>query len=175
NALGQYQFDGILAFGSYCLAVRALDPPNDSILIPGQWTFPPGLIGADAFANATVESGTILSDKDFGWDYQFLPVAAAPAFTLEKNAFCRKGPGINYLETTAVPLGETVDVLGVSPDGAWYYVLWSKFTVRCWVAESTGRLSSALLTIPVLTPVPTPLPTTVPPSPVPTSPTQGTQ
>lgn len=177
DASGQYLFDGILAFGSYCLAVRALNPPNDSILIPGGWTFPFGTIGADAFANAMVDTGTILVDKDFGWDYQFLPVAPAAAgpsiFTLNKNAFCRIGPGVNYRDVTAIPFGDIVDVLGVSPDGEWFYIFWNKFKTNCWVAKSTGQLNGELQTIAVLTPPPTPVPTTVPPTAVPTTPTKS--
>ncbi len=183
DATGHYQFDGILAFGSYCVAVRSLNPPNDSILIPGEWTYPIGTIGEDAFANAMVDTGTILSDKDFGWDYQFAPAAAAavststivgpPTFVLTKNAFCRKGPGINYSDTTAVPLGDIVDILGVSQDGEWYYIFWSKFNASCWVAKSTGQPSGDLQLISILTPPPTPLPTAIPPTPVPTRPTQS--
>jgi hypothetical protein len=183
DANGYYEFNGILAFGSYCLAVRPLNPPNDSILIPGEWTFPSGITGADAFANAMVESGTILTDKDFGWDYQFLPVVAAaaaeentptsvpssdaPKFVLDKNAFCRKGPGENYPDLTAIPLGDTIDILGVSQNTMWYYVFWEKFNVSCWVASSTGHLIGDLQTIPILTPAPTPIPTVVKPTPVP--------
>jgi hypothetical protein len=183
DAAGHYQFDGLLAFGSYCLAIRSLNPPNDSILIPGGWTYPSGLTGADAFANAMVDSGTILSDKDFGWDYQFLPVAAAEStptlvptsgpskFTLDKNAFCRKGPGTNYSDVTAIPQGDVVDILGISPDSQWFFVYWSKFNEKCWVSVSTGHQDGSQQNFPILTPLPTPVPTKVPPTPVP-SPTQ---
>ncbi|MBK9925887.1 MAG: SH3 domain-containing protein [Anaerolineales bacterium] len=181
---GHYQFDGILAFGSYCLAIRSLNPPNDSILLPGGWTFPPGLTGADAFANAMVDSGTILTDKDFGWDYQFLPVASAaatavplsePKFVLDKNAFCRKGPGENYPDLTAIPQGDTVDILGVSENAAWYYIFWKKFNASCWVASSTGHLIGDLQTVPIFTPVPTLVPTAVKPTPVPSPTPKGKQ
>jgi hypothetical protein len=185
---GLYQFDGILAFGSYCVAVRALNPPNDSILIPGEWTYPTGITGADAVANATVDSGDILSDKDFGWDYQFLPIAGAagptlvppvtpvpaaegaPKFAFDKNAFCRKGPGVNYSEVTAIPTGDIVDILGRSQDNEWYFVLWPKFNEKCWVAISTGHATGDLQNIQVIAAPPTPVPskTPVPPKPSPT-------
>jgi len=163
DANGYYQFDGLLAFGTYCVAVRALTPPNDSILIPGGWTYPLGTTGPDAFASAIVESGTILTDKDFGWDYQFLPVAEAVPlkFTLTKNAFCRVGPGSNYKDATAVPTGEIVDLVGISRDREWYYILWSKFNVKCWVAKSTGIATGNLDELPIITPI------------VPTATTQG--
>jgi hypothetical protein len=176
DAAGHYSFDGLLTFGSYCLAVRSLDPINLPILIPGQWTFPIGIVGADAFANATVESGSILADKDFGWDYQFggLPtptaVSAGPAFVLDKNAFCRKGPGTMYVDVTAIPLGETVDILGRNQEnGLWYYVLWAKFNAKCWVSATTGHTLGDLSLIPFLAAPPTPTPT---PSPVPPKPTK---
>jgi len=172
DAAGHYQFDGLLAFGSYCLAVRSLDPVNLPILIPGEWTFPIGTVGADAFANAIVDSGTSLTDKDFGWDYQFgalpggtpTPVAAAgPVFVLDKNAFCRVGPGTVYVDATAIPLGETVDVLGRNEDnGLWFYVLWKKFNAKCWVSSSTGHLIGNLSSIPLLIAPPSPTPTPVP-------------
>lgn len=190
---GQYVFDGILAFGSYCVAVRPLNPPNDSVLLPGDWTYPPGASGGDAFANATVDTGTILNDVDFGWDYQFLPVAAAsssetptpvvaasesPKFVFDKNAFCRKGPGIVYSDLTAIPAGDTVDILGISPDEQWYFVFWKKFNAQCWVAQNTGQVLGELVNIPVLTPAPTPVPTATPvptktKKPVPTETSQG--
>lgn len=176
DASGSYTFDGILAFGSYCLAIRSLNPPNDTILIPGQWTFPAGLTGADAFANATVESGTILTDKDFGWDYQFLPpYAAAPAdtavpspsaskssFEFTKNAFCREGPDTRYRDITAIQAGEIVDVTGRIQDNSWWYVFWSKFSVSCWVSNSTGTFRGDASILPILTPPPLPVDATPP-------------
>lgn len=190
---GQYTFDGILAFGSYCIAIRPLNPPNDSILIPGDWTYPPSVSGADAFANAEVDTGTILNDKDFGWDYQFLPAFGDPTptpvagaiidiptfvddsgfntpfvqFIFEKNAFCRKGPGINYSDVTAIPAGDTVEIRGISPDSQWYFINWAKFNADCWVAVSTGRVVGDLLNVQMLTPPPSPVPTAVVPSKVP--------
>lgn len=186
---GQYLFDGILAFGSYCVAIRPLNPPNDSILIPGEWTYPPSISGADAFANAMVDTGTVLANVDFGWDYQFLPVAGepspvptavsaansgAPQFEFTKNAFCRKGPGLNFSDLTAIPSGDIVEVRGVSADTQWYFVFWSKFKAECWVATSTGKLIGDAFNIPVLASPPTPVPSAVPstnnnnPTPVPT-------
>lgn len=190
DANGQYTFDGLLAFGSYCVAVRPLNPPNDAILIPGDWTYPPSVSGGDAFANAEVDSGTILTDKDFGWDYQFLPIfgdpsptpvasptlvsaSAAPKFVFDKNAFCRKGPGVNYSDVTAISAGETVDILGTSPDNQWFHIYWAKFNAKCWVAISTGHSIGDLLNIPILTPPATPVPTTIPSTPIPTPTNQG--
>jgi hypothetical protein len=177
DAEGHYEFTGLLAFGSYCVAIRPLNPPNDSVLIPGEWTFPFGLSGVDAFANATVAEGMLLTDKDFGWDYQFgasststpvpsvTPVAASgPKFVFDKNAFCREGPSTVFSDVTAMTAGETVDILGRNDElgSLWYFVEWKKFTVKCWVAASTGHPLGDLTAIPELASPPTPTPTSVP-------------
>jgi hypothetical protein len=166
---GLYTFDGLLTFGSYCVAVRSLNPPNDSILIPGEWTYPSGLTGADAFANASLDSGTILNEKDFGWDYQFgglspTPVAAsAPEFVFDRQAFCRSGPSQVYRDVTGMLSGEVVEILGMNEDsGLWYFVNWKKFNTKCWVSASTGHTIGDLTGLPVLVAPPTPVPTPVP-------------
>ncbi len=184
DATGQYEFAGLLAFGSYCVAIRPLNPPNDSVLLPGEWTFPFGLSGPDAFANATVVEGTLLTDKDFGWDYQFgaaptptpvasatpTPVAASsPKFVFDKNAFCRKGPSTVFSDVTGMTAGETVDILGRNEEfGLWYFVEWKKFNVKCWVSASTGHTLGDLTGLPVMVSPPTPTPTPVPNNPNPT-------
>ena len=54
--------------GSYCLSVDPLLPPNDTILIPGNFTEPP--LGQYEF---TLAEGEDLTNQDFGWDFQFSP------------------------------------------------------------------------------------------------------
>jgi len=65
-------------------------------------------------------------------------LVAPPTFTLKKNAFCRKGPDMSFPDVTAIPKGDTVDILNVSEDGFWYFVYWQKFNEKCWVGTSTG-------------------------------------
>jgi len=83
------------------------------------------------------------------------PTPATPIFTLLQNAFCRKGPDVSFSDVTAIPLGDTVDIQGVSTDGFWYFVFWKKFNAKCWVAAHSGRLSGNLDGVLVLTSVPT--------------------
>lgn len=66
---GFYVFTGLGA-GTYCVSIDPLDDTNESILIPGGWTYP-----ALEVSDATVYllEGTEVLDVDFGWDYQFLP------------------------------------------------------------------------------------------------------
>lgn len=195
DANGRYIFDGLTSFGEFCIAVNPTASPNDSILIPGQWTYP-DTITADGVAYQTfggIESGVHVDIIDFGWDYQFLPAFNDPTptpvagvdinvptfvddsnfntpfvqFIFEKNAFCRKGPGINYSDVTAIPAGDTVDVLGISPDTKWIFINWAKFNATCWVAINTGKPLGDFSTLNILTPVPSPVPSAVAPTTVP--------
>lgn len=75
---------------------------------------------------------------------------AIPTFTLHENAFCRKGPDGSYPDVTAIPNGDTVEILGVSQDGFWYFVYWRRFDARCWVAAATGQTSGNSQGVPVL-------------------------
>lgn len=66
---GDYVFTD-LAAGTYCVSVDALAAINEALL-PGQWTFPESGIAETA---VTIEAGEIVSDINFGWDFEFLPV-----------------------------------------------------------------------------------------------------
>jgi len=52
--------------GSYCLSIDPLLPPNDTILIPGDFTDPAG--GA---REITLTEGEDLANMNFAWDFQF--------------------------------------------------------------------------------------------------------
>lgn len=71
---GSYQFQLTPpTAGSYCLSIDPLTPPNDTILIPGNFTAPP--LGQYEF---TLTEGEDLTDQDFGWDFQFSPGYSDP-------------------------------------------------------------------------------------------------
>lgn len=74
DASGNYAFDD-LDPGTYCVTVDALTGGNESILIPGDWTAPPGDGSGIATLTVDTSAGTLSEDIDFGWDYQFLPAA----------------------------------------------------------------------------------------------------
>lgn len=191
DANGNYIFDGLTTFGEYCIAVNPTTSPNDSILIPGEWTYPdlitPAGVAYHTFGG--VNPDVNIDIIDFGWDYQFLPAFNDPTPTpvaglnitvptfvddsgmnkliLIKNAFCRKGPGINYSDVTAIPAGDTVEIRGISADQQWYFINWAKFNATCWVARSTGTTTGDPSSFPVVTPPPSPVPTAVQPTKVP--------
>ena len=66
---GDYVFTE-LAAGTYCVSVDTTADANADLL-PGQWTFPENGIAETA---VTLATGEIVSDINFGWDYEFLPV-----------------------------------------------------------------------------------------------------
>jgi len=65
---GMYTFAGLEA-GTYCVSIDPLGATNETILIPGGWTYP----NAEGNAIVTIGSGEDRLDVNFGWDYQFLP------------------------------------------------------------------------------------------------------
>lgn len=68
DANGMYTFIGLSA-GTYCVSIDFSDPTNETILIPGGWTYP----NEDSATTVTIGWGEYRSDVNFGWDYQFLP------------------------------------------------------------------------------------------------------
>lgn len=52
--------------GTYCLSIDPLTPPNDTVLIPGEFTDPP-----DGQHSITLADGEDLVDQHFAWDFQF--------------------------------------------------------------------------------------------------------
>ena len=182
DASGQYLFDGLTSFGNYCVAVNPGISPNSSILIPGEWTYPDS-ISPDGVAYQSfggIEADVHVDIIDFGWDYQFLPVAGEPTivpsvvpsavsgasgnpqFEFTKNAFCRKGPDLSFSDLTAIPAGDIVEIRGVSSNRQWYFIFWDKFKAECWVAISTGKVIGEIANIPEIASPPTPVPSAVP-------------
>ena len=68
DANGMYTFAG-LDPGTYCVSVDALGGTNETILIPGGWTYP----NEEGQATVTMGAGEESLGVNFGWDYQFLP------------------------------------------------------------------------------------------------------
>jgi hypothetical protein len=171
GALGDYTFDGILAFGPHCVSVDASSAVNAPILIPGGWTFPTGTTGALASATASLDSGSNIA-QDFGWDHQFLPVVAAPTataaavpttaslgdgFNVTVGANCRQGPATVYDVVVAFAAGTSLRVVGRNTDSSWWQVEVNS-TARCWISNVTGKFVGNAAAIPVVAAPPTPTP-----------------
>lgn len=88
-----------------------------------------------------------------------------PMFTLTTGAFVRTGPGTDYPDITAIPAGDTVEIISRNADSTWYYIFWQKFNVKGWISSITGRPtcdSSEAPVQPPLNPPSGPSPTNVP-------------
>lgn len=85
----------------------------------------------------------------------------ATSMTLDKNAFCRYGPGVVYPTLTGVLAGQSVQLIGRNQDGTWYYsIIPGNF--KCWISSGTGTPDGDPNGLPVLVAPPTPTPTITP-------------
>lgn len=165
DANGEYTLPG-LEPGMYCVTVDALTAPNDTILIPGGWTYP--VRDADpAEAEVVLGSSENLGEINFGWDYQFLPEPPAGNFgALNKNAFCRLGPGTVYDTATAFETGTEFEILARSELHLplWLYIEDLLLKMRCWISASTAEFEADPEAFPtrIAPPTPTPVPTPTP-------------
>jgi hypothetical protein len=80
------------------------------------------------------------------------PLAAAPVADFIKNAFCRKGPAVNYNDVTGFSQGDSASVEGRNDDSSWWYVLHTDGQTRCWVSGTTVQLSGPVDNVPVVQP-----------------------
>lgn len=78
------------------------------------------------------------------------PAPSIPQFTFHTGGFCRTGPGTAYRDITAIPAGDTVEILNTNSDRTWYYIFWEKFGVKCWVSSINGEVSGDLTSVPQL-------------------------
>ncbi len=167
NANGDYVFDDITDFGTYCVRIAAGEAPNDAILIPGEWAYPASAYGHDPATQTASVAASDTITLDFGWDYQFLPAPPTPRvplFRLDKNAFCRQGPGKNYPKVATLASGDTVPIQGRLANNAWFYIFVEKSNTHCWIASTVGQAEGNTGQTAVMTPPPPPTPAdTTPP------------
>jgi hypothetical protein len=67
---GRYGFSD-LPLGPYCISIDAQDDQNREILIDGFWTSPAGV----AEQVVLLEEDSSAQEANFGWDFEFLPLA----------------------------------------------------------------------------------------------------
>jgi sarcosine oxidase delta subunit len=90
------------------------------------------------------------------------PTRSLPAFTVNKQAYCRYGPSKAYLPAADLYAGDTGQVWGRAPYGStWLYVKPDKINYQCWVAPSvvdvTGDTSTLWINSNFYTPGPSAL------------------
>lgn len=168
DANGEYTIPG-LTDGSWCVHVDALTTPNDTILIPGNWTYP---VRNASPAESEVVLGVAedIVDIDFGWDYQFLPEPLIPysySCTVNMDAFMRRGPGTEFLGIAIIPEGSLFEVFAKSEieDPLWLfgksgknnYGWMSDAVLDCKEADPS-KLITRWTPLRIPTPTPTPVP-----------------
>jgi len=173
DANGDFTIPGLTEH-DWCLVVNALNPPNDSILIPGNWTYP---VRNATPAETEVPLGPSedVVDVNFGWDYQFLPEPLIPYSYLcpaLENLNIRRGPGVDFLRTGGMKEGEKFEVMAKSEkeDPMWYFGR-SEDGAFGWVIEELLKckeidpslLDTRLTPLYLPTPTPTPPPVTCSP------------
>ncbi len=77
---------------------------------------------------------------------------------LNRNAFCRLGPGTAYFAEETYNLGQQLQVEGVSAPGmpVWYWALIPGETNHCWLSQIVIDLSGPVETLPVIDTPPLP-------------------
>jgi hypothetical protein len=163
DAAGQFAFHGLLA-GSYCVWADALEPGNDSVLIPGGWTFPERGADLASIEVSLDDDSAIRRDLLLGWDYQYLPLPCAaatgegetPTLTTMQNADCRSGPSTTYSTSTVIDMGDTLPIQGTNTDSSWWLVVPEEGGVECWVWGGAVRTSGPLGTVEIETGSPGP-------------------
>lgn len=72
NSEGVFGFFDLEA-GQYCVSVDPIHPQNTQILPPGQWASDLGYGGGVIAMTVNLEPNGVITNLEFGWDYQFLP------------------------------------------------------------------------------------------------------
>lgn len=110
------------------------------------------------------------------------PPIATPApvsLTIQTDANCRAGPGVDYEVVGYLPAGQTFLARGRNADSSWWWIDNPTGDRSCWVSGLLVGLDGDGEALPVLTPAPTITPiltdTSVPGTPVPTLPEATTE
>ncbi len=145
------------AGGTYQVSVRAQNTN-------GEWSAPANitLTILDSAPTATTSPTPAITSTETPLPSPTATPTAPLRIVLVKNSFCRAGPGQVYREITALAVGDSAEVRGISQDGFWLFVYWTKFKVECWIVSSAAPSDTDLSGVPVLAAPPTPLPTSPP-------------
>jgi hypothetical protein len=159
---GMYTMTGVSP-GTYCAVIYIGDIPNDSILIPGSWTYPTAGIEI-AQQEVIMVADEVITDINFGWDYQFLPAqeeSSSDKGKFYKNAWCRLGPGTVYDTATAFEKGREFEILARSEKHLplWLYIEELLLKMRCWISAEVAEfdVDPELIPTKIARPTPTPV------------------
>jgi hypothetical protein len=81
------------------------------------------------------------------------PTPEEIVLTFAKDAFCRKGPGVEYFDSGSFNRGDSTQAEGRSEsDPRWWYVVMADGKGRCWVSDATVEPNEAAEALPVRIP-----------------------
>ncbi len=165
---GEFTVGGLEA-GTWCVVVDALETPNDTILIPGSWTYPDRNANPSQF-EVVLGAAEDAVDINFGWDYQFLPIPVVPYSIIcpaISQAHIRRGPGTDFLPVGLLEPDEEFEILAKSEfeDPLWLFGMtqkglfgWISFAVvKCQQLEPE-KLLVEMTPLRIITPTPVPGP-----------------
>jgi len=99
------------------------------------------------------------------------PVPGLQKTTVIVASLCWLGPGPAYEVSSAIGVGQEVDLIGRDINGDWWIIRGPIYHDPCWVLKNTLRIDPSfnLAALPIVSPPPTPTPTpTNTPTPTPT-------
>jgi hypothetical protein len=78
------------------------------------------------------------------------PALEKVMLTFTKDAFCRKGPSVQYFDVGSFNQGDTTQAEGRNDtDPRWWYVLMANGVEHCWVSESTVQPRAEAEALPI--------------------------
>jgi hypothetical protein len=154
DANGVYEFPGLLD-GTYCVSVDSLAHGNDGVLIPGSWTFPNRDVNPQKVEfNIEVPPEGVdvgLPIQNFGWDYQFLPLADDEVLGYTKReAYCRTGASPHFPVQWVLPDDKRLLIEGRDYHSEWLKVLPDGKGAWCWIAAFDVELPLPINELPIL-------------------------
>jgi hypothetical protein len=103
--------------------------------------------------------------------YTPTPLPESQKTTVIVASLCWLGPGPAYEVSSAIGVGQVVDLLGRDASGNWWIIRGPIYHDPCWVMKNTLRIDPSInvAALPIISPPPTPTPTpTNTPTPTPT-------
>lgn len=134
-------------------AIMACNMPTTGTVSPQQ----AASTSTEIAATLTPELPPTSTDTPSPSDTPTITPTATPSTPMvtpaKEDVNCRFGPGVNYLSTGALLLGNAVPILGKNEDGTWWQIQNPNAnTQKCWVSASYTTASGDLGAVPIAQP-----------------------
>ena len=121
------------------IAISGCVPTNSATSLPTSPTAVRSPVSAEtAIVTATIDVLPTASPSPTASPTE-VPVHKKFPLTFTKDAFCRKGPGVQYFDIGSFKQGDTAQAQGRNDtEPRWWYMLMSNGD-HCWVADTTVK------------------------------------